>query len=66
MSDWVVVYRDVHGRGSVSPALPTRETALIRARDLKRQHHVVGKIEGPDGEVVDKQEIERWVAANPE
>jgi hypothetical protein len=30
-----------------------------------RQHYVVHKIEGRD-EVLDKEEIEEWVRANPE
>ncbi len=68
MSDWVVVYRSIT-RGSDNtraPASPSKETALIHARALKRQGHEVTEIEGPNGQVIGKEEIMRWVAANPE
>jgi hypothetical protein len=66
MPDWSVVSREpVHGRDITSPASPSKEAALIRARDLRRQHHEIIRIEGPDG-AIEKEEIEIWLAANPE
>jgi hypothetical protein len=65
MSDWYVVYTDEHGREDAkSRAMPSKEAALSHARDLMRRGSV-DRIEGPNGEVVRKEEIERWAAANP-
>lgn len=68
MSDWIVVYRSIT-RGIAdtnAPASPTREAALVHARAVRRQGHEVLRIEGPEGQVIGKGEIERWRAANPE
>jgi hypothetical protein len=45
-----------------SPALSSKEAALSFARALSE----VDRIEGPHGQVIGKEEIERWVATNPE
>jgi hypothetical protein len=64
--DWFVFSRDpLHGRDAKSRALPSEKAALTHVRDLRRQHHEVIRIEGPDG-VIEKEAIEIWLAANPE
>ena len=70
MSDWVVVYRSVTRGGdnaqpSTSASSPTKEGAFIQARALRRAGHEVIKIEGPNKQVIEKEEIMRWVEANP-
>jgi hypothetical protein len=65
MSDWYVFSLDADGRDAQSRAQPTEDAALTHARDLKRQKHVVNRIEGPNGKVLDKNEIERRLASNP-
>jgi len=67
MADWVIIYRSVGRDTDVrSPALSSKEAALSFARALMHQHCEVDRIEGLHGQVIDKEEIERWVAANPE
>ncbi len=67
MSDWVVFLRSTRTGGlAQAPTSTSKENALSFARSLKRQGSEVVKIEGPNGEVLDKEEIERWIAANPE
>jgi hypothetical protein len=68
MTDWIVVYRNFFGGGEVrAPAASrSKEAALSLARSLMRAHYEVDRIEGPNGQVIGKEEIERWVAANPE
>jgi hypothetical protein len=68
MSDWVIVYRSAsRDRDDIrSPALSSKEAALSFARALMHQHCEVHRIEGPHGQVIGKEEIERWAAANPE
>jgi hypothetical protein len=62
MSDWVIIYQD----GSRSRAQPSREVALSLAVDhTLRQHMEVARIEGPNGEVIDREEIDRWGKDNP-
>jgi hypothetical protein len=62
MSDWVIIYQD----GSRSRTQPSREAALSLAVDhALRQHREAARIEGPDGEVIDREEIDRWGKDNP-
>ena len=60
MSDWVIVYRNVsRDRTDVrSPALSSQEAALSFARALMHQHCEVDRIEGPQGQVIGKEEID--------
>ena len=60
----VISFRDSEGV-DVHAASTSKQTALIQARGLLRQHYVVHKIEDPD-EVIDRDEIEEWATANPE
>ena len=62
--EWVLFFRDSAGRDA-KVASTSKQAALIQARELLRLHYVVHKIEGRD-EVLDKEEIEEWVRANPE
>jgi hypothetical protein len=68
MSDWFVFCRSViHGGDEArSPASPSREAVIIHARNLLRQHNDVFRIEGPNGEVISRDDIDHWVAANRE
>ena len=67
MLGWVVVYGNPirEGQDRRAPEAPAREAALSRARSLVLAGHKVHRIEGPQGEVINKDEIERWMAANP-
>jgi hypothetical protein len=52
---WKIFYRDANGRDAESRPLPTKEAAIEQARDLElRQKCQVVKIEGPNGETVDR------------
>jgi hypothetical protein len=65
MSDWVVVCRDLeHGGEAKSRAQPSGEAAYSLARYTSRQRHDVLRIEGPNGVVIDKQQIASWLAAD--
>jgi hypothetical protein len=67
MSDWKVVSRDlVHGGREASRVCPSKQSAYSLARDWKRQGHDVLRIEGPNREVIGKEAIESWIAANPD
>ncbi len=68
MLGWTVVYRNPipGGPAMMGPEAQTKEAALSRARSFKHAGHEVHRIEGPEGEVISKEEIERWIAANPE
>lgn len=67
MSDWVVVYRSItRGSDDVrASASLSKEAALIHARALSHQGHEVDRIEGQNGQVIVKEEIMRWLEANP-
>ena len=72
MSDWVVVYRSITRGGnnaqpSTSASSPSKTGAFIQARALMRAGNEVLEINnGPNGQVIGREEIRRWVAANPE
>jgi hypothetical protein len=68
MSDWVVVYRSItrHSDNTRAPTSTSKEAALIHARALIRQGHEMIEVEGPNGQVIGKEEIVRWVRAHPE
>jgi hypothetical protein len=57
MSDWYEVSLAPNGREGRSRH-PSEGAALTYARSLERQHHVIVRIEGPNGRVIDKREIE--------
>jgi hypothetical protein len=57
---WYVEYCDRNGRDWQSPLSDTREFATRHACDLiRQQHHDVHRVIGPNGEVVEREEIER-------
>jgi hypothetical protein len=60
MSDWKIFYRDDHGR-DVQSTHPSRNASIIQALYLeRRQHCVIQRIEGPNGEeVIDRETFER-------
>jgi hypothetical protein len=65
MSDWKVYYRDDLDQDRTSRSIATREDALVQARTLhRRQRAEIYRIEGPNGDLVHKEEIMRWVTAN--
>jgi hypothetical protein len=70
MSDWKVVYWSITRGGdnaepSTSPSSPSKKGAFIQARALGHAGNEVIKIIGPNDEVIEKEEIMRWVKANP-
>jgi hypothetical protein len=59
MSDWRIFYRDDRGQ-DVQSSHSSREAALVQALHLERRQHCrIQKIEGPDGEVIDRETFER-------
>jgi hypothetical protein len=65
VSDWKVLYRDDLDRDRTSRSISSREAALEQARDLYfRQHAELYRIEGPNGRIVPKDEVMRWVSSN--
>jgi hypothetical protein len=48
MTDWFVSSLGPNGKQSKSRALPSEDAALSHSLDLKRQHHMVDRFEGPD------------------
>jgi len=65
MSDWKVLYRDDLDRDRATRSNPSKEAALEQARRLylKEGAEIYG-IKGPDGMILPKEEIMRWVSAN--
>jgi hypothetical protein len=59
---WVVVALDPRREGGEAKSrdLPSKEIAFSLARDWARQGHDVLRIEGPNGTVIDKQQIVSW------
>jgi hypothetical protein len=69
MSDgWTLIVHDpARGRDDVrAPTSPTKEGAFSLARARVRQFYEIIRIEGPNGEVIGKEEIMRWVKDHPE
>jgi hypothetical protein len=64
---WVVVAIEPRKEGGEvgSRDLPNEVAALSLARDLMRQGTAVIRIQGPNGEVVGKEQLVNWVAGNP-
>ncbi len=59
MSDWRIRHRDAEGRDAQSTQL-CREAAIIQALYLERRQHCrIQIIEGPDGELIDRERFER-------
>ena len=56
MSHWKVFYRDDNGRNAQST--PSREAVIIQALHLARRYPIQ-KIQGPNGEVIDRETFER-------
>jgi hypothetical protein len=52
MTDWFVFSLGPNGEQSKSRALPSEDAALSFSRDLKRQHHIVDRVEGPDSAAI--------------
>jgi hypothetical protein len=68
MYGWTVVYQNPlpGGPAKMAPAAQTKESALSRARSHQEAGHEIYRIEGPEGQVISKEEIERWIVAHPE
>ena len=65
MSEWKVVYRDDLDQDRTSPSNPSESAALERARQLYLQERAeIYRIEGPDGLILPKDHIMRWMSAN--
>ena len=65
MSDWKVFYRDDLDQDRTSRNIASKEDALAQAGILHRRRRAeIYRIEGPDGNLVRKEEIMRWVSAN--
>jgi len=65
MSDWKVLYRDDLDRDRTSRSSPSEEVALERARQLYlKERAEIYKIEGPNGLILPKEQIMRWMSAN--
>jgi hypothetical protein len=59
MSDWRVRYEDADGRDAQS-VHPSREAAIVQALHLERRQHCrIQIIEGPSGELIDREKFER-------
>ena len=64
MSGWRVLYRDDLDRDRMSRSSPTVEAAIDRARQLYRKERAeIYLIEGPDGLILQKEEIMRRLSA---
>jgi len=65
MSDWKVIYRDDLDRDRTSRSTPSEEAALERAMLLYRLERAeIYRIEGPDGLILPKEQVMRWMSAN--
>jgi hypothetical protein len=59
MSDWRIRHRDADGRDAEATEL-YREAAIVQALFLERRRYSrVQIIEGPDGELIDRETFER-------
>jgi hypothetical protein len=59
MSDWRIRHKDAGGRDAQA-ILVCREAAIVQALFLERRQHCrVQIIEGPDGELIDRETFER-------
>jgi hypothetical protein len=65
MPDWKVLYRDDLDQDRTSRGTPSEEAALEQARRLYIQERAeIYRIEGPDGLILRKEDVMRWVSAN--
>ena len=64
MHEWKVYYRDQLDQDRTTGSIVSKEAALVRAKDLRRQRAEVYKIEGPDGLTLPQVEIRRWMSDN--
>ena len=64
VSDWKVLYLNVRCCSVVSDVLPSKEAAIALAQERMRQHCAVDWIEGPNGQVIIKEEIKRCAEAS--
>jgi hypothetical protein len=65
VSDWKVLYRDDLDRDRISRSNISEEAALERARQLYFEEGAeIYRIEGPDGLILPKEQIMRWMSAN--
>ena len=59
MSDWRIRHKDADGHDAQA-TLVCREDAIVQALFLERRRHCrVQIIEGPDGELIDRETFER-------
>lgn len=59
MSDWRICHRDADGH-DVQAIRLSREAAIVEALYLERRQHCrIQIIEGPDGELIDRETFER-------
>lgn len=59
MSDWRIRHKDVDGRDTQSITL-SRSAAIVQALFLERRQHCrIQIIEGPQGELIDRETFER-------
>jgi hypothetical protein len=59
MSDWRIRHQDADGHDAQATLL-CREAAIVQALFLERRQHCrVQIIEGPDGELIDRETFER-------
>ena len=65
MSDWKVIYRDDLDRDRTCRRSTNEKAALERARQLYfEQGAEIYKIEGPNGLILPKEQIMRWMSVN--
>jgi hypothetical protein len=65
VSNWKVLYRDDLDQDRTSRDSPNQEAALERARQLYLKNRAeIYRIEGPNGLIVQKEEIMRRLSAN--
>jgi hypothetical protein len=62
---WNVIYVDrISNCEMTSRTLESRETALLHASDLNRDHHEVLRLTGPDGVRIERASIFDWISKN--
>ena len=65
MHDWKVRYRDYYDQDRSSRANPSKEEALLEARDLYRNRRAqIYCLEGPNGQIVTNEHVMKWVYKN--
>jgi hypothetical protein len=59
LADWRIRHKDAEGRDAQSTH-PSKEAAIVQALHLeRRQHCQIQIIEGPEGELIDRETFER-------